>query len=363
MNRRKKKIKLSYPLTAFIVYTLLMLTLILSLKYLTLLAAPLFFSFIIAYLFIPVVNFLERKTFLPRSVATGLVMILLVVVVVTIIASIFPHILEQVENATDKFPKIMERFSQKVKIINDYILKNFSPYVGPIDLVSKVEGMISHMRTDLSNFVMTAFSSLYSVIITVLYMVFVPLFSYYFIRDYREIQHTCFGLIPTRFKEKTLQKIDQLNDILSSFIRGQAIVVLILAALYSIGLSLIGLPFSILIGVFAGLGDIIPYFGTVVGFIVSLIVGFAHYESVEKVLLIVLVFSLVKGSENWFFYPKIVGKEVGLHFLWVLLAIIIFGRLFGFWGLLVAIPAAAGLKVFIEDIVLYYKNSHFFKKE
>lgn len=363
MNRRKKKIKLSYPLTALLIYTLLMLGLILSLKHLTLLAAPLFFSFIIAYLFIPAVNFLERKTFLPRSIATGLVMILLVLLVVFIIASIFPSVLEQVENAAEKFPKIMERFSQKVKVINDYILKNFSPYVGPIDLVSKVEGMINHLRTDLSNFVMTVFSSLYSVVITVLYMVFVPLFSYYFIKDYRDIQHTCFSLIPNRFKEKTLEKIDQLNDILSSFIRGQAIVVLILAVLYSIGLSLIGLPFSILIGLFSGLGDIIPYFGTVVGFIISLIVGFAHYDSIEEVLLIVLVFGLVKGSENWFFYPKIVGKEVGLHFLWVLLAIIIFGGLFGFWGLLVAIPAAAGLKVFIEDLVGYYKNTHFFKKE
>lgn len=363
MNRRKKKIKLSYPLTALLVYILLMLTLILSLRHLTLLAAPLFFSFIIAYLFIPVVNFLEKKTFLPRSAATGLVMILLVVAVIAIISSVFPSVLEQVENAADKFPKIMERFSQKVKVINDYIIKNFSSYVGPIDLMGKVEGMINHMRTNLSNFVMTVFSSLYSVIMTVLYIVFVPLFSYYFIKDYREILHTCFGLIPNRFKERTLVKIEQLDDILSSFIRGQAIVVLILAVLYSIGLTLIGLPFSILIGLFAGLGDIIPYFGTVVGFIISLIVGFAHYESVEKVLLIVLVFGLVKGSENWFFYPKIVGKEVGLHFLWVLLAIIIFGKLFGFWGLLVAIPSSAGLKIFIEDLVDYYKKSYFFKKE
>lgn len=363
MNRRRKKIKLSYPLTAFLIYTLLILALILSLKYLTLLAAPLFFSFIIAYLFIPVVNFLERKTFMPRSIATGLVMILLVVVVVTIIASIFPHVLDQVENAAVKFPKIMERFSQKVKVVNDYILKNFSPYVGPIDLVSKVEGMITRLRADLSNFVITVFSSLYSVMITVLYMVFVPLFSYYFIKDYRDIQHTLFSLIPNRYEDRTMEKIDQLNDILSSFIRGQAIVVFILAVLYSIGLTLIGLPFSILIGVFAGLGDIIPYFGTIVGFIISLIVGFAHYESIEEVLMIVLVFGLVKGSENWFFYPKIVGKEVGLHFLWVLLAIIIFGKLFGFWGLLVAIPASAGLKVFIGDLVSYYKNTHFFKKE
>ena len=100
-----------------------------------------------------------------------------------------------------------------------------------------------------------------------------------------------------------------------------------------------------------------------VGFILSLIVGFTHYDSVEKIFLILLVFAVVKGSENWFFYPKIVGKEVGLHFVWVLMSIIIFGKLFGFWGLLVAIPTAAGFKMYVKDLINYYKNSSFFKKD
>ncbi|MCU0285593.1 MAG: AI-2E family transporter [Acidobacteria bacterium] len=363
MNDRKKKNYLPYPLAALLIYVLLTLALILSLKYLTLFAAPLFFSFVIAYLFIPVVNKLERKTHLPRGFITGVLMILLVVVTVIILAVVFPRVLQQVENAAEKFPNIMERFSQKVRVVNNYIIKKFSPYVGPIDLVSKVENTISQMRNKLSNFVITIFSGLYSVVIALLYTVFVPLFSYYFIKDYRKIMEAIFGLIPPRINDVTRQKINQLHDIFSAFIHGQAIIVLILACLYSIGLNLIKLPFSILIGVFSGIGDIIPYFGTIVGLIVSLIVGLANYDSVEKVLLILLVFAIVKGSENWFFYPKIVGKEVGLHFLWVVVAIISFGRIFGFWGLLVAIPASAGLKVFIEDLVLYYKNSHFFKKE
>lgn len=154
-----------------------------------------------------------------------------------------------------------------------------------------------------------------------------------------------------------------MNRILSSFIRGQAIVVMILAILYSIGLSLIGLPFPVLIGIFSGLGDIIPYMGTIVGFIISLVIGIAYFQSIEKLLLVVLVFAIVKGSENWFFYPKIVGREVGLHFVWVLVSIILFGRIFGFWGLLIAIPASAGFKVFLTDLVEYYKQSAFFKKK
>lgn len=359
----KKKILLPTPVAAVIIYTFLTLGLILSLKYLTLLAAPLFFAFIIAYLFNPAVNFLERKTPLSRGVTAGLLMISLVFVLVFLIINLFPYVVAQLENAGQKFPQILEKFSTKMQVMSDYITKNFSEYVGQIDLMSKVEEMISSGLMDLSQVMVTAFSSIYSIVLTLLYLVFVPLFSYYFLKDYRKIQRAFFDLIPFRYKEKTIVRIERLDEILSSFIRGQAIVVLILAVLYSLGLSLIGLPFAILIGVFAGFGDIIPYFGTVVGFLLSLIVGFTHYDSVEKVFLIFLVFAVVKGSENWFFYPKIVGKEVGLHFVWVLMSIIIFGKLFGFWGLLVAIPTAAGFKMYVRDLIDYYRDSHFFKKE
>jgi predicted PurR-regulated permease PerM len=216
---------------------------------------------------------------------------------------------------------------------------------------------------DLSTVLAVVFSSFFSFLLTLLYLVFIPLISFYFIKDSRKIQRTLFGLIPLRFKERVILRVEQMDVILSSFIRGQAIVVLILAVLYSVGLSLIGLPFAIIIGVMAGIGDIIPYLGTIFGLIVSLIIGFAGFPSYEGILLILLVFLVVKGSENWFFYPKIVGREVGLHFVWMIIAMAVFGHLFGFWGLLVAIPSSAGLKIYINDLVKYYKNSHFFKKE
>jgi predicted PurR-regulated permease PerM len=289
-------------------------------------------------------------------------MVALVFIVLFFLVNLFPYVIDQVKYAADKFPQTLGKFSNKIKVVSEYISKNFSEYVGQIDLMSNIEEMISQLLTNLSQLLAAAFSSIYSFLITLLYLVFIPLFSYYFIKDYRKIQRAAFDLIPHRYKERSVAKIERMDEILSSFVRGQAIVVFILAVLYSIGLTLIGLPFAVLIGVFAGLGDIIPYFGTIIGLLVSLIVGFTSFESVEKIFLVILVFAVVKGSENWFFYPKIVGKEVGLHFVWVLMAIISFGKLFGFWGLLVAIPTAAGLKMFLTDLIEYYKKSHFFKK-
>ena len=99
------------------------------------------------------------------------------------------------------------------------------------------------------------------------------------------------------------------------------------------------------------------------GLILSLIVGFTNFQSPQKLLLIILVFAIIKGSENWFFYPKIVGQKVGLHFVWVLMAIIIFAKLFGFWGLLVALPTSAGFKMYFMELLKYYKKSKFFTKK
>ena len=368
MSKIKKNFALPTPVVALVIYTFLTLALILSLKYITVVAAPLLFAFIIAYLFNPAVNFFEKRIPLKRGVTAGILMITLVFVMAILITILFPYVVDQVENAAKKFPETLKNFSEKAQEISDYININFPGYFNkPIDLKADLTKIIEEMRSRLSNLsklLKEGFSSLYSsLIMALVYLVFVPLFSYYFLKDYRKIQRASFDLIPYRLKEKAIVRVEKLDDILSSFIRGQAIVVFILAVLYSLGLRLIGLPFAILIGVFAGFGDIIPYFGTVLGLLVSLVVGFAHYESVGKIFLIFLVFGIVKGSENWFFYPKIVGKEVGLHFVWVLMSIIIFGKFFGFWGLLVAIPTAAGFKMYIKDLLDYYKNSNFFKKE
>jgi predicted PurR-regulated permease PerM len=362
MEKREKKSSIPTPLGALIGYLLTVLILILSLKYFTILSAPVFFSFIIAYLFNPVVNYIEKKTRLSRGGAAALVIITLLLLFAFILVNLFPYMVDQLNMAAVKFPQTLQQFSQKMKVVSDYLTRNFSEYVGDFDLTEKIEEMLSSLLTDLSTIMVAAFTSLYGLLIVILYMVFMPLISYYFIKDARKIKQALVELIPVRLRPQVKMRIERVDLILSSFIRGQAIVVLILALLYSVGLTIIGLPFAILIGIMSGIGDIIPYFGTIVGLIVSLIVGITHFDSIEKLLLVLLVFGIVKGSENWFFYPKIVGKEVGLHFVWVLVSIVVFGKLFGFWGLLVAIPSAAGFKWHINDLITYYKNSHFFKK-
>lgn len=351
------------PVWALLVYTGTILFLIFSLKHLTLLAVPIFFSLIIAYLFNPVATFLEKKLPIPRSIVSGFLMILLVFLLIFVVVALLPYVIGQAKGAAERFPEFMITFAQKAQVLSEYLSDNFSEFLGKIDIMGKVEEMISLLLQDLAKILAGFFSSLYGVVVMLVYLVFIPLFAYYFLKDYYKIKNAIFAMLPVRYQYPFACKMMQLNKIVFSFVRGQAIVILILAFLYSVGLSIVGLPFAILIGIFAGIGDVIPYMGTAIGFVISLIVGFAHFGTIEKVLLVMLVFVIVKGSENWFFYPKIVGGEVGLHFVWVLLSIIIFGQLFGFWGLLLAIPSSAGLQIFIGDLVAYYKKSDYYSKE
>lgn len=360
---QKLKVKFPSPVLAILIYMLIVIFIIMSLKNFTLLAVPIFFAMVIAYLFNPFVCLLERKTSISRPVLSALLMFFLVLTFSFLVGILLPDFIERIKNAAIGLPQLFKQFSERVEIFSNYLTKNFSQYIGDIDIMGSIEVSIGNILNNFSDLLIKGFSSLYGLFMLLAFLFLTPLFSYYFLRDYYKIKNFLFGVVPKRFLESFSEKMAELDNILSSFIRGQAIVVMILAVLYSIGLSLVGLPFPILIGILSGIGDIIPYLGTIIGFIISIVIGIAFFQSIEKLLLIALVFIIVKGSENWFFYPKIVGREVGLHFIWVLGALIIFSKLFGFWGLLIAIPASAGFKVFITDLVSYYRGSKFFRKK
>jgi len=357
-----KKKSIPASLYALVAYILIILLTILSLKHFPLLAAPVFFAIIISYLINPVVKFLEIKTKISRGIIAGFLIIILIFMFIFLIVKFFPLLVTRIEFAAQKLPGVIKKFSESVQVFGDYLTRNFSQYIGDVDLMGKFTEWLNSSLYGLAQLFVTGFSSIYGLVTTLIYMILIPIFSFYFIKDQRKIENSFYSLIPLRFRWRMKRKMIRIDRILASFIRGQAIVILLLAILYSVGLTVIGLPFPILIGVFSGFGDIIPYFGTIVGYSISMIVGFVHFNSVRELLLITLVFAVVKGSENWFFYPKIVGREVGLHFVWVLVSIIVFGQLFGFWGLLFAIPSSAVFKVFINDLVAYYKGSDYYKK-
>lgn len=359
---KKNTPPLPAPLLVLASYVLIVLLVIFFLRRFTIIAGPLFFSVIIAYLFNPLVNLMQKKTGWPRFLLAGLAVLLFFLVLTVFLAVLIPYLSGQIEGAFASIPQISHEIARAIDSIGTYLTRSFPDYLGTINLMDEVEKGIRGSLANFSGLITAATSSLYNLVFFLMYSILIPLFAYYFLKDARKIRKALLTLVPPRHQPAVLRKAHQLNVVMASFVRGQFIVVVILCFLYSLGLSVLGIPFSLLIGLFAGFGDIIPYFGTVCGLAISLVVSVAHFHSVQKPILVLLLFAVVKGSENWFFYPKIVGKRIGMHFLWVLITLIFFAHLFGFWGLLIAIPASAGFKVFLHDLIEYYRKTHFYNR-
>jgi predicted PurR-regulated permease PerM len=148
---------------------------------------------------------------------------------------------------------------------------------------------------------------------------------------------------------------------LKSFLRGQITVCIILSIIYGIGLTIIGVPMSYLLALVGGFGNIIPYIGIAFGLIPALILTFIQFQDITHLLLVGLVFGIGQFFEGTVITPKIVGTKLGLNPVAIIIAILICSQLLGFLGLLLAVPIASVVKVLIEEGILKYRNTRFFK--
>jgi predicted PurR-regulated permease PerM len=155
----------------------------------------------------------------------------------------------------------------------------------------------------------------------------------------------------------------EISGILSAFVRGQLLVCAILAVLYSIGLSLIGIDLAVVVGTLAGITFIIPYVGTLLGIALSTLLALLKFHDLLHPLLCLGWFVIVQALEGALITPKIVGDRVGLHPVLTILALLIGGQLFGIAGMILAVPAAAVLKVFVGMLRETYLASGYFREE
>ncbi len=354
--------KIPRPLWALFLYILTVLGVIGALRHFHLIAIPVFFSALLAYILSPLATRLARATRLPRFVLCGALTLITVSLFALAVTLFVPYLVRETQGAIAALPDLVKSASAWMEQMVQGLARRFPDLFNRFNLGQEIEQVLRQAFGQISEWLMQAGASLYNLVITTLYLVLIPFFMYYFLKDSDRMRLYLVELVPPRHRDEVLLKGRQVNHTLAHYVRVQVVSVVFLMVLYSTGLSLLGLPFAVLIGLFAGLGDIIPYFGTVAGLIVSLIVALAHHSSLRSILLLMALFATVKAMENWFLYPRIVGRRIGLHFLWVLTALVVFGMAFGFWGLVVSIPASAGLRIFLADLIAHYRQSAFYNR-
>jgi predicted PurR-regulated permease PerM len=200
------------------------------------------------------------------------------------------------------------------------------------------------------------------VVLNVLSLIVVmPVVAFYLLRDWDRIVAALDALLPRGTAEIVREQFREIDARLSGFVRGQAIVCLVLGTWYAAGLSLVGLDFGLLVGLGAGLISFVPYFGTAVGLGVGLGLALAQFGEWLPIALVVAVFVAGQVLEGFVLTPNLVGERVGLHPVWILFALMAGGGLMGFTGVVLAVPAAAAIGVIVRFAVERYLQSPLYR--
>lgn len=189
----------------------------------------------------------------------------------------------------------------------------------------------------------------------------VPVITFYMLRDWDRFMASLYQLLPEKIAPEIAHIAKESDSTLGAFLRGQLTVMLALSVIYTVGLMLVGLKFALLIGILAGIVSFVPYLGLIVGIVVAGIAVFLQTHSILPVGLVVAVFVVGQMIEGMLLTPLLVGDRIGLHPVAVMFAVLAGGQLFGFFGILLALPVAAVLAVIIRDLHRRYKSSAIYR--
>lgn len=307
-------------------------------------------AFVIAYLLGPVVNNLERNG-ANRVSATVLVFVAAAIVLALVALGVFPYIGNALAGLQTEAPKYISGFS---KLTQDGE-NRFSEVLGPI---SNSIHPTQYIETTLTSWTQNFFDQLPKFLkqfFTV--MLLGPFLAFFMVKDGRSILRNLLGIVPNNTFEAALSLLHQINQQVGSFVRARLLEALIVGFVTWVGLALIQFPFAILLGVFAGLTNLIPYIGPVIGFVPALVIGLVNGLSSVDLALLILVYLIAQVIDVVFLIPVVVAKIVDLHPVTVIIVIIAGSQVLGVLGMIISIPVAATLKVTIGTIYRHITES------
>lgn len=229
------------------------------------------------------------------------------------------------------------------------------------NLLRQTQSISPDLLRPLLDVVQRAFHSTVSLVLALLGYLIIPVYLFYLLADLPRMQQIQESYVPERHRAAYREKLGEIDRVLSGFIRGQLSVCAILALLYSIGLYAIGIDLAIAIGTLAGIFFIIPYLGTILGIVLSMVMALLKFHDILHPLLCLGWFALVQALEGMVITPRVVGDTVGLHPLVTIVTLLIGGQLFGLLGMLLAVPVTAVLLVFLRSLAGYYRDSAFYR--
>ena len=311
----------------------------------------------LAFLLNPLTNRLERWG-VRRAVAALLVVGVIVLAFVFLALLIVPVLVNQVSALILNIPNYVVRLQG---LMLDTDLPWLRRFVGPDEANKTIGDLVAQGAGWLATFMRSLWSGGRSLISVFSLIIVAPVVAFYLICDWPRMVATVENWIPIRHRDTVMSLAREIDAAIAGFVRGQTGVCLILGSFYAVSLSLVGLNFGLSIGVISGLITFIPYVGSMTGLILSVGVAVAQFWPDWQWIAVVLgIFVFGQFVEGYILAPKFVGENIGVHPVWLMFAMFAFGYLFGFVGLLVALPLAAAMGVLLRFALRHYFASTLF---
>ena len=317
---------------------------------------PFIAGMVLAYFLDPLADWLERLG-LPRVMATALIMLVMVVVFIIMLLALVPLLVQQVSQFLDNLPgyvaALARLFDENApQWLKDALARtSLQKEANAADMAARAGQWLVALARSLWNGSMALFNVLSLLVIT-------PIVLFYMLNDWDRMVAAVDRWIPRQHAETIRAIARDIDAALAGFIRGQGTVCLLLGTFYAVALVAAGLHFGLMIGLVSGFLSFIPYVGSTIGAVLSIGMALVQFwPDWTQVLVIAGIFAMGQFIEGNFLTPYLVGGRVGVHPVWMMFALVAFGYLFGFVGLLLAVPMAAAVRVVLKHALATYLNS------
>ena len=349
--------------------TLLWLACGLALAALLVLLGPVLTPFIaaaiLAYALNPGVDWISShrigKFRIPRALGAFVMMLILFAALLALVLIVIPVLQKELPLLQEKIPALLTKLNASIAPY----LRKFGVTVR-LDLIGVQKMMSQYMASSGDEMWSAILASAKVGGIAILgwlaTVVLIPVVLFYLLLDWHTLLGRLQSSVPRRWSGKTLELANEVDTLLAQYLRGQLLVMLALAGYYSIALALAGFDVALPVGILTGLLVIIPYIGFGLGLILALIAAVLQFDGLQGLIAVACIYGVGQIIEGFFLTPRLVGERIGLPPLAVIFALLAFGQLFGFVGVLLALPASAVVSVALRHVRAHYLNSSFYNQ-
>lgn len=309
---------------------------------------PFLIALIISYVLNPLVSMIHRKG-ISRSLAVALIYLVFFGSLIIITINLFPKLITEFRELSNYLPEIISKFEGWIEVIRH---DHSNPL--PDSIQKGIDTGLDGIETNISNSFNNLTNFIGNTVNTIVTIVLIPFVAYYLLKDFQILEKTIITFMPKKNRKKIIRVAKDIDEALGNYVRGELIVCLIIGTLAYIGYLIIGLPYAIVLALIVGLTNIIPYLGPYIGALPALIVAMSI--SWKMALSVVVVNVIVQIFEGNVVSPQVVGRKLHIHPLFIIISLLVGGKIAGILGLILAVPVFAVLKVIVHHIVLYYTS-------